>query len=109
MKYAGEGYCVTRCLASHPSTVCLCSWTALLKLTGNFDAKRLTSAVFLDVAKAFDTVWIDSLFYKLTILNYPSRLVRTTLSYFQDRTFEVSFQIDSFARCGMRSGVAQVQ
>jgi hypothetical protein len=29
----------------------------------NFDEKRLTGAVFLDVAKAFDTVWVDGLFY----------------------------------------------
>jgi hypothetical protein len=33
--------------------------------------------VFLDVAKAFDTVWINGLLYKLTILNFPSYLVHT--------------------------------
>jgi len=29
------------------------------RITRNFDEKRLTGAVFLYVAKAFDTVWID--------------------------------------------------
>jgi len=29
------------------------------RITRNFGEKRLTGAVFLDVAKAFDTVWID--------------------------------------------------
>ena len=29
--------------------------------TRNNDEKRLIGAVFLDVAKTFDTVWIDSL------------------------------------------------
>jgi hypothetical protein len=29
--------------------------------TKNNDEKRLTGAVFLDVAKTFDTVWIDGL------------------------------------------------
>jgi len=29
------------------------------KITKNFGEKRLTGAVFLDVAKAFDTVWTD--------------------------------------------------
>jgi hypothetical protein len=32
-----------------------------------FDKKRLTGAVFLDVAKAFDTVCVKGLLYKLTI------------------------------------------
>jgi hypothetical protein len=36
--------------------------------------KTLTCAVFLDVAKAFDTVWIDGLFSELT-LNFPSYIV----------------------------------
>ena len=42
------------------------------KITRNFGKKRLTGVVFLDVAKAFDTVWIDGL------LNLPSYLVKTT-------------------------------
>jgi hypothetical protein len=42
------------------------------RITGNFGEKRLTGAVFLDVAKAFDTVWIDGHLYKLTLLNFPS-------------------------------------
>jgi hypothetical protein len=34
------------------------------RVLGNFDEKRLTGAVFLDVTKAFDTVWVDGLLYK---------------------------------------------
>jgi hypothetical protein len=30
------------------------------RITRHFDEKRLTGAVFVDVAKAFDTVWIDA-------------------------------------------------
>jgi hypothetical protein len=44
----------------------------LERITRNFGEKRLTGAVFLDVGKAFDTVWIDGLLYKLTLLNFPS-------------------------------------
>jgi hypothetical protein len=47
----------------------------------NSDKKRLTGAVFLDVAKAFDTVCVDGLLYKLTILNFSSCLVKTISSY----------------------------
>jgi hypothetical protein len=40
------------------------------KITRNFGERRLTGAVFLDVGKAFDTVWIDGLLYKLMLLNF---------------------------------------
>jgi hypothetical protein len=30
-----------------------------------------TDAIFLGVAKAFETVWIDGLVYKITLLNFP--------------------------------------
>ena len=42
------------------------------RITRKFGEKRLTGEVFLDVAKAFDTVWIDGLLYKLTLLSFPS-------------------------------------
>jgi hypothetical protein len=56
------------------------------RITRDFGEKRLTGAVFLDVAKAFDTVWIDGLLYKLTLLNFPSYIVNTISSYFRDRS-----------------------
>ena len=40
------------------------------RLSMNFDEKRLTGAVFLDVAEAFDTVWVAGLLYKLTNINF---------------------------------------
>jgi hypothetical protein len=51
------------------------------RITRNFGEKRLTGAVFLDLVKAFDTVWIDGLLYKLTLLNFPSYIVHTISSY----------------------------
>jgi hypothetical protein len=38
----------------------------------NIDGKRLTGAVFLDLAKALDNVWVDGHLYKLTIFKFPS-------------------------------------
>jgi hypothetical protein len=61
-------------------------------MTRNFGEKRLTGAVFLDVAKACDTAWIDGLLYKLTLVNFPSYIVHTISSYLTDRTFEASFR-----------------
>jgi hypothetical protein len=63
--------------------------------------------VFLDVVKAFDTMWIDGLLYKLTILNFPSYLVHTISSYLRGRTFEASFLLATSSRRGMLTGVAQ--
>jgi hypothetical protein len=76
------------------------------RITRNFGEKRLTDAVFLDVAKTFDTVWIDGLLYKLT-LNFQSYIVHTISSYPRGRTFEAYFQTATSSRGGMRPGVAQ--
>jgi hypothetical protein len=47
------------------------------RIIRNFGEKTLTCAVFLDMAKAFNTVFIEGLLYKLTILNFPSYIVHT--------------------------------
>jgi len=62
------------------------------RITRNFGEKRLTGAVFLDVSKAFDTICIDGLLYRRTLLNFPSYLVHTISSYIRGRTFQASFQ-----------------
>jgi hypothetical protein len=53
----------------------------------NFDERRLTGAVFLDLAKAFDTVWVKGLLYKLTILNFPTYFIKIISSYLGGRRF----------------------
>jgi hypothetical protein len=65
-----------------------------------FGKKRLTGAVFLDVAKAFDTVWVDGLAYKLMALSLPSYLLKTIQSYLRSQTFEASFKAAT-AKCGL--------
>jgi len=77
------------------------------RITRNFGEKRLTGAVFLDGAKSFDTVWIDGLVYKVTLLNFPSYIVHTISSYLGGRKFEASFKAATSSRRGMRAGVAQ--
>jgi hypothetical protein len=77
------------------------------RITKNFGEKRLTGAVFLDVAKAFDTVWIDGILYNLTLLNFPSYIVHTISPYFRGRTFEGSFMTSTSSRRCMQAGVTQ--
>ena len=77
------------------------------RVSSNFDEKRRKGAFFLDVVKAFDTVWVDGLLYKLTTLNFPSYLVETVFSYFKARTFEAPFQAATTATHRVQAGVAQ--
>jgi hypothetical protein len=71
------------------------------RINRNFGEKRLTGPVFLDVAKAFDTSWIDSLHYKLTLLKFQCYIVHTISSYLRGRMFEASFQTATSSHCGM--------
>jgi len=59
------------------------------------------------MAKAFDTIWIDGLLYKLKLLNFPFYIVHTISSYLRDQMFEASFQTATSSCRGMRVGVAQ--
>jgi hypothetical protein len=77
------------------------------RVSRNFDERRLTGAVFLDVAKAFDIVWVGCLLCKLTILNFPSYLVKTLSPYLYHRMFQTSFKSARSTRRNMRAGVAQ--
>jgi hypothetical protein len=77
------------------------------RITRNFGEKRLTGAVFLDVSKASDAVWIDGLLYKIPFLIFPSYIVHTISSYLKDRTFEVSFQTATSSFRIMQAGLAQ--
>jgi hypothetical protein len=77
------------------------------RVNRNLDERTLTGAVFLDVAKVFDTVWVEGLLYQLTILNFPSYLVKTLCPYLHHRTFQTSFKSATPTCRILRAGVAQ--
>lgn len=58
-------------------------------ISKGFNKKRSTAAVFLDIQKAFDTVWHDGLFYKLIQLGIPKYLIKFIKSYLAERKFQV--------------------
>ena len=92
-------------------TECLSTTLQLARLvervSNNFDERRLTGAVFLDVAKAFDTVWVDGLLYKLINLNFLSDFVTPLSSYLNGRTYETSFRTATSTSRRMRADIAQ--
>jgi hypothetical protein len=76
-----------------------CREITALQLTGlvesvnrKFDEGRLTGAVFLLAAKAFDSVKAKDLPHELTFLHFLSDLFKTTSSYLDCRTIQNSFQ-----------------
>ncbi|KAH0811919.1 hypothetical protein GEV33_010872 [Tenebrio molitor] len=52
-----------------------------------FGQNQSTGAIFLDVAKAFDTVWHDGLVYKLHAAGVPMAMVRLLNSFLNRRVF----------------------
>ena len=59
------------------------------------------------MAKVFDSVWIKGVLFKLTILEFPSYLVKLITSYLHSRTFVDAFQAATPSCRLMRAGVAQ--
>ena len=54
-----------------------------------FTNRQSTGAIFLDVAKAFDRVWIPGLIHKLVQYRIPTYLVHLIHSYLNGRSFVV--------------------
>ncbi|GFU31243.1 probable RNA-directed DNA polymerase from transposon X-element [Trichonephila clavipes] len=71
----------------------LSTYHPLLRLTeqisAGFQRGRSTGAVFLDIQKAFDRVWISGLIYKLITNNFPAPLIHIINSYLVNRTYKV--------------------
>jgi hypothetical protein len=64
----------------------------------NFDERRLTNVVFLDVNEVFDTIQVRGLLYKPTIVNFQSYLVKTVSLYLDCQMFQTSFQ-SAISKC----------
>lgn len=52
--------------------------------------KRMPVVVSLDIKKAFDTVWINALIYKMIQLSFSRPLIMFISSYLTRRRFKVS-------------------
>jgi hypothetical protein len=50
------------------------------------EAKQVTSVTFADISKAFDTVWVKALFYKLGKYGIKGDLLCWLNSYLSNRT-----------------------
>lgn len=71
-----------------------CTTHAINKLVSDtqweFQNNRVTGACLIDLEKAFDTVWLDGLVYKLHKLKFPKFLLKIICTMIYDRKFVVS-------------------
>ncbi len=70
------------------------------------EEKKICSAVFLDVAKAFDTVWHAGLIHKLKEI-LPTQYVNILKSYIADRVFRVKHEEEYSEIKEIKAGVPQ--
>ena len=71
-----------------------------------FNNRQICSAVFLDVAQAFDRVWHQGLEYKLH-RNLPTQYFEILKSYIEDRYFRVKYEGQYSELKKIKSGVPQ--
>ncbi|GFT18628.1 probable RNA-directed DNA polymerase from transposon X-element [Trichonephila clavipes] len=60
-----------------------------LNCATGFQKKKSTGAVFLDIQKAFDRVWINGLTFKLITFKIPHPLIHLIHSYLTNRSFRI--------------------
>jgi retron-type reverse transcriptase len=66
-----------------------------------------TTAVFLDIKKAFDTTWHPGLLYKLSKLGFSINLIKLISSFLSQRKFRVSEEGEMSTPREMHAGVPQ--
>jgi hypothetical protein len=90
------GYSVMNGSGSNSYMVWYHSWPVL------FEESTVTSMWL----RPFDTIWIEGLVYKLTILNFPSYLVKTISLHLHSQTVQMSFHLATSTGHSMWDGVA---
>ncbi|GBO37692.1 putative RNA-directed DNA polymerase from transposon BS, partial [Araneus ventricosus] len=76
-------------------------------ITSGFEKGECTGAVFLDVQKAFDRVWIQGLIHKLIGYKTPPHLLQLLKSYLEERKFAVKIGNSISEAKIMRAGIPQ--
>ena len=77
------------------------------EIKGNLLENTFTVAVFLDIEKAYDTVWIDGLKAKLEKINIKGRLLKFLHNFLTNRTFNVKYKETFSEKKNMKYGLPQ--
>ena len=88
-----------------------CAMEHILRLTDDaltgLQANRLGVAVFIDVEKAFDSVWHNGLRYKLMNSELPNKIIRLMSSFISDRTITVKSNDEMSDKVKLNAGTPQ--
>lgn len=76
-------------------------------IKSGFNNQEHTTAVFLDVQKAYDTVWFYGLIFKLIHYKFPDSIIHLIASYLQDRSFQVKIDGALSTQRRIHAGVPQ--
>ena len=80
--------------------------TINIRLTG-LQANRPGVAVFIDVEKAFDSVWHNRLRYKLMNSVLPNKIIRLMSLFISDRTITVKINDEVSDKVKLNAGTPQ--
>jgi len=69
--------------------------------------KGFTQAIFLDFSKAFDTLWVAGLLYKLRKLNISTRTYNWIKDYLANRTIQVKVSNTTSSKYQIKNGTPQ--
>jgi retron-type reverse transcriptase len=76
-------------------------------ITQGFNHREATGAIFLDVSKAFDTVWHKGLLYKMTGHGLSLPLTQLISSFLRSRKFRIKHQTCRSTPRSIEAGVPQ--
>ena len=78
------------------------------EVSDNLNHRRATVACFIDIEKAFDTVWINGLIYKMKFkFNFPDHITNLIKSYTYGRTFTVTNKNNQSSERDIVAGIPQ--
>lgn len=73
----------------------------------NKSQRKSTGIIFLDVEKAFDTIWHKGLVYKLKNFGYPMYILKIVKSFLENRKFVVEIDATHSSPRNILAGVPQ--
>lgn len=73
----------------------------------NYNKSNVTSLVLLDIEKAFDTVWIEGIVYKLIKYHFPQSIIKLLHSYLSGRQFKIRINQSYSKIRNSKAGVPQ--
>ena len=83
----------------------------ILRLTDDpliaHEANRVGAAVFIDVEKAFDSVWHNGLRHKIMTGDLPRKIVRLMSSFITNRTISVNINDEASDNVQLSAGTPQ--